>query len=181
MPRNRPKDAAFDCLDHPNPRQAFVHLHAGIGHGPAMQLVELICPTNPAHTLGLIITDDTGRVRLVNPRDDAGPRMRRAGAHLVYTCHACRRAGAGPVAGRVRLANVLDLSAALAWAWPDDPRAEAEQRRRPLRQWAEVLPTSRALRQVTRDQLHVWHDHRDQRRAFRDQLTAAAGVSRSKT
>jgi hypothetical protein len=141
-----------------------------------MQLVELVCPAG--HTLGLVITDDTGRIRLVSdPRDPAGPRLRRAGQQLAYVCHPCRRGGAPAPPGTVPLPSVLDLCAALAWAWIDDPRRPAAERLRPLRQEAPVLATRRDLRRALRRQLSGRDGRRDERRAFRDRLYSAAGVS----
>lgn len=175
--RRRPKDQAYDCLDYPNPASAFQHHRAGLGRGPALQLIELVCPAG--HTLGLVITDDTARVRLVNDRrDPAGPRLRRSEDHLTYRCHACRRAGPGPATtGRVALRSVLDLAAALAWAWHHDPRDPLTDRRRPLRQETTVEPTARALRHALAAHLAATTDDRDRRRAFRDRIIEHTGVS----
>ncbi len=174
--RRRPRDRAYDCLDYPNPAIAFQHHLDGVGAGPAMQLVTLVCPAG--HTLGLVITDDTGAVRLVNDRrDPAGPRLTRTGDQLAYRCHACRRAGPGPaVVGSVALRPVLELAAALAWTWRHDPR-DARRQRRPLRQEATAEPTRRALRRALAAQLAAGADDRDRRRAFRDRLIERAGVS----
>lgn len=164
MSTRRPmKDAAFHLLTlSPVTRAEALRLaYQGHGTGPAMQLVDLVCPNDAGHTLGLVITDDTGALRIESPRDPDGPRLTRDGPQLVYACHPCRRAGTGRIVGRVPLANVLDVSAALAWAHdPSQPR--------PLRAGTAATATRHDLRRTQSALLSDYDDaHRAERRAFR--------------
>ena len=163
----RRTDAEFHYLNHRRGPALLAAARHGHGDGPAMQLVELVCPSNPQHTLGLVITDDTGRVRLKTQNDPDGPRVQIDGPHLVYRCHACRRSGTG-TAGRVEFANILNLAAALAWSHPTEGR-------RPLRRNVKAAPTRRDLTSAQYALLAANDDaHRAARRAFRDVLTRAA-------